>query len=112
MSERPKSIRAVFLLTMFKIVLAWTFFAVFTIRGSGPVSTDIILYTASAYVALAIPTFVFIHRRNAIGVRVCIGLAIIASLPARAGIAIVIDVISMVLTFRRPAKDFFASAVV
>ncbi|MCP5071257.1 MAG: hypothetical protein GY946_32250 [bacterium] len=106
-SRRPKAIKAVFLLTMFKIVLAWTFYAVFSMLGSGPVDPSIILYTASAYVVLAVPTFVFIHRRNALGVRICIGLAIVASLPARAGIGILIDVIAMVLTFRKPSKAFF-----
>lgn len=109
MTDRPKSIKAVFLLTVFKVLLAWTFFAVFTLRGPGPVSTDLILYTAMAYVVLAIPTFVFIHRRNAAGVRVCLALAIVASLPARAAIAIVIDVVALVLTFRAPSKRFFSA---
>jgi len=108
MSDRPKSIKAVFLLTVFKVLLAWTFFVVASFVPQVPVNADLIAYTASAYMALAIPTFVFIHRRNVVGVRICIALAIVASLPARAGIAIVIDVVAMVLTLRRPAKRFFA----
>lgn len=108
MSARPKSVRAVFLLTMFKLLLSWGFFAVFSFRGGGPVDTSTLGYTAVAYVALAIPTFVFIHRRNAVGVRVCIALAIVASIPARAVIAIFVDVVAMALTFRGSAKRFFA----
>lgn len=108
MSGPPKTIRGVFLLTMFKILLAWGFFAVFSLRGGGPVDTNIILYTASAYVVLAIPTFILIHRHNAMGVRICIGLALLASIPARAGIAIVLDLVALGLTFTKPSKSFFA----
>ncbi len=111
MTERPKAMKAVFLLTMFKILLAWGFFAVFSLFDVGPVNPDIIMYTATAYVALAIPTFVFIHRRNAVGVRVCIALAILASIPARAGIAIAIDVVALILTLRKTSKRFFTAAM-
>lgn len=110
MNERPKSIKAVFLLTTFKVLLAWAFFAVASLGGGAPIDPSIILYTATAYVVLAIPTFVFIHRRNAVGVRVCIALAIVASLPARAVIGIVIDVVALVLTLRPPARGFFAAS--
>ena len=108
MSERPKSIRAIFLLTCFKILLAWTFFGVASVRENPLIEPKLIMYTAISYVALAVPTFVFIHKRNAIGVRVCIGLALLASAPVRAYLAIVLDLIALALSFREPAKRFFA----
>ncbi len=108
MKDRPKSIRAVFLLTCLKILIAWTFFAVAASGVVLPVDATKIAYTASAYVAIAIPTFVFIHRRSAIAVRVCIALAIAVSLPTGAVIAILLDLIALGLTFRPPARRFFA----
>lgn len=111
MTDRPASIRAIFLLTCFKIVLAWSFFAVAMSGVALPVDAAPIGYTATAYVVLAIPTFFFIHQRNALGVRACIVLAILASIPVGAVIAMVIDVIALSLTFREPAKQFFARSI-
>ena len=110
MSARPKSVKAIFLITMFKIALSWTFFAVFQFKGIDPAKAQLVMYTALAYMALAVPTFIFIHQRNATGVRICISLAILSSIPARAAIGIVIDVIALGLSFGMPAKSFFAAA--
>jgi len=110
MSARPNSVKAVFLLTMFKLILAWTFFAVFKLGGKDPVLGALIMKTAIAYVALAIPMFVLIHKHNANGVRFFLVLSIAASIPAKAIIGIVIDVVALGLTFGRPARAFFATA--
>lgn len=109
MRERPKSIRGIFLLTCFKILLAGGFF-VFAVSAEAPlVPPALIAYTAAAYLILAIPMFILIHRRNALGVRVAIVLAIVASIPVRAFIGIAIDVVALLLTFRTSAKQFFAA---
>ena len=63
--------------------------------------------TASAYVLLAIPTFVSIHRYSARGTRLFLVLAILASLPLRAVVGIVLDVIALGLTFAPSARAFF-----
>lgn len=109
MFKPPKSIRAVFLLTCFKVLLAWTMFGVISKIGSDRIDPNLIMYTAAAYTVLAIATFVLIHKHSAIGVRVCIGLAILASIPASAFIGIVLDVAALALTFTKPAKAFFNS---
>ncbi|MCP4448998.1 MAG: hypothetical protein GY811_27240 [Myxococcales bacterium] len=106
MSDRPKQIKGIFLITVFKIVLTWTFFAVFTAKGR---DTGIIVYTAAAYMVLAVPTLVFIHKRNALGTRVCIILALLASLPAKAFLGIVLDLVALALSFTGPAKRFWES---
>lgn len=105
----PKSIRAIFLLTCFKILLAAGFFVVAMSVEVLPLPPQVIGYTAAAYLVLAIPMFVLIHRHNALGVRIFIVLAILASLPARAVIGIGIDVIALILTFRSSSKRFFGS---
>ena len=78
--KKPSSIRAIFLLTVFKILLSWGFFLVFSLRGTDAQMTQLIMYTAGAYVALAIPTFVFIHRRNVLGLRACLVLSVLCAI--------------------------------
>lgn len=41
--------------------------------------------------------------------RVCYGLILLASLPAKAGIGIIVSAICIGLTFRAAAKDYFAA---
>ena len=106
-AERPASVRGVFLLTCLKILLSWGFFAVFAIRGDNPDATRTILYTALAYLALALPMFALIHKRSALGVRALLGLALLASIPARAGIGILLDLVCLGLTFRASARQYF-----
>lgn len=105
--QRPTSVKSIFLLTMFKIVLAWVLYGVISYKGNNPALANMILMTASAYVLLAIPTFVFIHKHNAWGVRICVGLAVVASIPVKAVIGIAIDLIAFGLTYRQAAKEFF-----
>ncbi len=107
---RPKSIKAIFLLTVFKCLLAWVFFAVARSVDVPPAPPHLIMITALGYTALALPTIVFIHRRNAWGVRACIVLALVVSVPVRGYVAIVIDIIALGLTFGAAAKRFFAQS--
>ena len=90
---------------MLKIILSFVFFGVFSFLEK-PMA-HVILWTAAGYIALAIPTFVFIHQRNVIGVRICIVLAIVVSLPLKAVLGIVLDVVALSLTFRSAAQAFF-----
>ena len=107
MSERPKTIRGVFLLTVLKMIISFTFFAVFTIKEINPEAAEVILYTSLAYVALAIPMFTLIHKNSAAGVRTFIILAIFAGIPAKAFIGVALDLVALGLTFTKPSQTYF-----
>ena len=107
MSERPKSLRGVFLLTCLKIVISSVFLAVISSKGTDSELAQMILYTTGAYVVLAIPTFIFIHKPSGVGVRAMIALAILVGIPAKAFIGIAIDIIALGLTFTKSSKAYF-----
>ncbi|MCP4502915.1 MAG: hypothetical protein GY822_23510 [Deltaproteobacteria bacterium] len=106
-ASRPAATKAIFVLTVVKIALSFTFFTIITLKGTNPDIAQLILKTALAYVALGIPVVVFLHRHNVIGLRVCICLALLISLPARAYLGIVLDVIAFGLTFRNDVTSYF-----
>lgn len=103
----PKAVRAVFLLTVFKLLIATTFFVVALTTDFLPLPASAIGMTAGAYLLFAIGTFVSIHRHSALGTRAFIVLAILASLPGRAVIGIAFDLIALGVTFLPSARAFF-----
>ena len=96
-----------FLLTVLKLVVASAFLVVALTTSVLPAPASAIGMTAGAYLLLAIPTFIAIHRHSAAGTRLFIVLAILASLPGRAVIGIGIDLIALAVTFLPTARAFF-----
>lgn len=103
----PKSIRAVFLLTVFKLLVAMTFLIVALTTDVLPAPASSIGMTGAAYLVFAVPTFVSIHRHHAGATRLFIVLAILSSLPGRAVIGLALDVVALALTFLPSARVFF-----
>ncbi len=107
--DKPKSVRAIFIMNALKILLALGFFLVFTftdvrVGGIGP---SIILYTLIGYIVFFAAMVASILKRNLLGLRISIVLDFLTSIPATAIIGFVIAIASMILTFRKTAIAYF-----
>ena len=107
--SRPGTVKAIFFLLVFKLLLAIVLFIVFTVNeiSLGKAGPEIILYTFFAYLALSGLIFYFIHRRNALAVRIALVLDFLVSIPATAIAGFVISAIAFGLTFSKSAKKFW-----
>lgn len=109
-THKPILLRIIFILNAFKALLAFGFYAVFTIKGIsiGGLDPTLILYTAIGYVATFAALVFFILRKSQLGTRIVHLVDVIISLPAGAYIGIVIAVVSFVIGFHGKVKAYFA----
>lgn len=107
--NKPKSIRAIFILNALKIVLALSFLMFFTFADItvGAVGPSIILYTLIGYVVFFTGMVVSILKRSQLGLQISIVLDFITSIPSTAIIGFVIAIVSMILTFSKSSKAYF-----
>ena len=107
--DKPKSVRAIFIMNALKIVLALGFFLVFTFTDLpvGDLGPSTILYTLIGYIVFFAAMVASILKRNLLGLRISIVLDFITSIPSTAVIGFVIAIASMVLTFRQTAAAYF-----
>ena len=103
---KPKQLRAIFGIFLFKIALSFTAFIVFTVQNKtiGDVGPQLILYTALGYVATWLMLAYFIVNKNITGMRVVIFIDLLISLPAKAYIALVLGVVAFLLSFHKNVK--------
>ncbi len=105
--EKPASMRIIFILNAFKVLLAFGFYFVFQINdiniGIGP---ELILYTALGYVITFAAIVASILKRNLWGLRISIIIDFLISIPITAVIGLVISLISFFITFRKTATTY------
>ena len=107
--NKPKTVRAIFILNALKIVIALTFLLVFTFADItiGAVGPTIILYTLIGYIVFFAGMVVSILKRSQLGLQISIILDFLTSIPATAIIGFVIAIVSMALTFTKTSKAYF-----
>ena len=107
--NKPKTVRAIFIMNALKIVLALGFFLVFTFTDFrvGDIQPSIILYTLIGYIVFFAAMVASILKRNLLGLRVSIVLDFLTSIPSTAVIGFVIAIASMILTFSKSAVAYF-----
>lgn len=108
-TTKPKTVRAIFILNAFKILLSLGFFLVFSytdvsISGLDP---TFILYTSLGYTLMFIAMVLSILNKSIWGLRISIILDFLISVPVVAVIGFVISILSFYLTFRPTAKAYF-----
>ncbi len=107
--NKPIPLRVIFILNALMMVLPFVFYMVVTsknihINGLNP---SYMLYTGAAYIVSFIALVRFILNRNIIGVRSIVFLNVLIALPTKAYIAIIVAIISMLLSFNRKVKAYF-----
>ena len=105
----PGTVKAVLIMTGFKIVLAFTFFTVFSVTdlGSGLGDPMKILFTALGYVAMCIPIYLFTRKRNLVALRISLLIDLLISLPVVAVVGVVISAVGLGLSFGKKFKGYF-----
>lgn len=111
-THKPISLRAIFILNAVKILLAFVFFTIFSVKDITVGSLDrmYILYTAFGYILTFGAMVFFILRKNILAVRVIIGIDLLVSLPIKAIIGIAIALVSFLLSFNPKVKAYFRPA--
>ena len=111
MEGKPASVKAIGILVIVKLVLK---FIVFTIVKLDlfklPTTPDLVLYTGLSYIITSILIFLFIKKRNLLGLRIILVIDILINIPGGFALAILFDIISIGLTFRKFAKVYFNQA--
>lgn len=108
-SAQPNSLKAIQILTVFKLVLALGMFIVFTIKDItiGAVGPQIILYTWFGYLAMAGGIFLAIRKKNLAALRAALIADFAISIPATAVIGFVVSAVSAGLTFLPSVRNWF-----
>ena len=85
-SAQPAGLKAIQILTIFKLILALGMFIVFTLKGItiGSVGPQLILYTGFGYLAMAAGIFYAIRKKHLAGLRIAIFADFVISIPATA----------------------------
>jgi hypothetical protein len=103
---RPASVHAAVALTLLLVVLGWTFFGLGSVFRPESELLPGILRTAGSYTLLA-PVVVFgALRQNRWAMRGGLVLIVLASLPAKAVIGVVLGCVSLGLSFRATARTW------
>lgn len=107
--NKPASVRIIFILNAFKILLAFALYFVFTTRdiSIGGADPSIILYTAFGYIILFGAMVYSILNRKVWGLRASIILDFLVSIPATAIAGFLISIISFIVSYRKSAKAYF-----
>ena len=108
---KPGTLRAIFILNAFKVLLSLGFYGVFAFTEFGIEGVDPthILYTAAAYATLFVGVIIAIQKRTLWGLRICLILDFIVPIPLVAVIGMVISVVSIGLTFTKSVKGYFGN---
>lgn len=109
--KKPKTVRTIFILNLFKVFLSFGFYYAFAytdfkIDGVDPTK---ILYTALTYMALFGAIVTSIIKKSIWGVRIFVILDFLVSVPVVAVIGFIISIVSFTMTFTKTAKQYFAS---
>ena len=105
---KPGSVKAIQILTIFKVFLSLTFYLVFKFKApeNAPIPADYILYTFFGYVVMAAVILYAIAKRNMALLRIGIVLDFVVSIPTRAYIGFVIAAVNLILTFNAKTKGY------
>jgi len=108
--DKPIFLRVIFVLSALLIVAATGFYIAIGIMGIsiGGAVASTILYTLIGRIVLFGAMIYFILNRNMAGLRACIGLNFLISIPGKAIIGFVVAAICMALTFTPSVKRYFA----
>lgn len=109
--KKPIQLRIIFILNALMIILPFIFYFVITnqnilIGGLEPIW---MVYTGIAYLASFILLVVSIFKRNIVLLRGVLIANILIAIPAKAIIGIVVAIISILISFHKNIKAFFAS---
>ncbi|PWJ40767.1 hypothetical protein [Sediminitomix flava] len=107
--KKPALLRVIFISNALKILLAFTFYTVFTLKGSqiGAFGPEQILYTAIGYMFMFGGIVTSIIKRKIWLMRLFIVIDFAISIPTSAYIGFVISILSIVLSFTKPVKRYF-----
>ena len=112
--KKPLPLRIVFILNLFKILLAFGLYLYFSANNIqlGNVGPQIILYTMIGYIIMFGGIVFAILKRNMLMLRIVLFLDLLISLPATAIAGIAISVISLLLVFfNHKIKAYFSTKV-
>lgn len=106
--KRPFNLKIIVGLYGFKLLLACGFYAAF---ASGAVSVDgvtpsLLLYTLIGYVIAFAAMMAFLAMGNIWGMRVCMAVDFLISVPAKAFIGFVIGAVAIALSFTASVRDW------
>jgi len=109
--KKPFQLRIIFILNALMMFLPFVFYYVFkakniSIEGLDPMW---MIYTGVAYIASFGVLATSILKRNRTLFRIMFGINVLIALPAGAYIGIGIAVISVLISFNKKVKAFFAS---
>ena len=111
--DKPKLLRAIFILNALKIFLAFGLFIGFQYYGlvvgsfSGSEAATLILFTMFGYIATFVAIVASILKRNVNAMRAVIVVDFLISIPAKAFVGFAIAIIGMALSFSGPVKAYF-----
>lgn len=110
MKPNPTAVTAILVIAGVQVVLAWSFYGVFSFTKPESELLPGILRTATAYSVIAIPLIAAVFKRHLLLLRACLVLNVLVSLPVKAVIGIVLSLVSFGLTFRTTSRGYFANA--
>lgn len=108
--NKPITLRVIFILNAFKIILSLGFYYVFTFTDLAPeglADPTKILYTSFAYMVLFGVMVTSILKRSFWGLRLAIILDFLVSIPVVAVVGFVISIVSFGMTFTKSVKKYF-----
>ncbi len=109
--KKPIQLRVIFLLNALMMFLPFVFYYVFTTKNISVAGLDPILmvYTGIAYIISFGVLVSFILKKNIMGFRAMFLVNVLIAIPASAYIAIIVAVLSMLISFTSKVKAYFNS---
>ncbi len=108
--KKPPVLRVVFILNALMMFLPFIFYYVFTTQNISIEGLDpmYMVYTGIGYIlSFAILVYAILSKKIVL-LRIVFGINVLIALPAGAYIGILIAIISMILSFNKKIKLFFA----
>jgi len=93
---------------LLKMLLCFTFYYIFSQTENPILEPQLVLYTATGYLASFIGVIASILTKKLWLMRAIIAIDFVISLPARAYIGLVFAVVSIVLSFNKKISEYFA----
>ncbi|RNC84489.1 MAG: hypothetical protein ED557_05780 [Balneola sp.] len=111
--NKPKQLRAIFILNALMIALPFLFYLVFTTQDIiiGTLDPIWMVYTGIGYIISFAMLVATILNRKIILMRLVFALNILISIPVGAYIGILVAVISFALSYHKNVKAFFGSTI-
>lgn len=108
---KPAPLRAMFIMNAVLMFLPFVFYAVSVSTGRtiAGIPSEQMLYVGAAYIASFALQVFFILRRNLTGLRIMYGVTLLASLPLKAFIGIVVALVATGLSFHKRVRAWFGA---